>query len=436
MEPTAWISENQPEHERIVGWQAPPLKFGVGATHEIGYELARIGARSVLLVTDPVLSGLGLSPRVAKQIEHEGISVSIFDRAQVEPTDESCTHAARELEAIEVDAYVGLGGGSSIDTAKMLNLLLSYPGRSVREYLNVPVGAGAPIPGPLKPLVAVPTTAGSGSECTAMVALGVTGMNVKTGISDLRLLPSLALVDPANTLTLPPAVTASSGYDVLTHACESYTARPYDRRPPYPAPAARPLYIGANPISDVWAEQALRLVGRYLRRAVLNPDDLEARTGMSQAAAFAGMGFGNAGTHIPHACAYPVAGSVREYRPHGYAVDHAMVPHGSAVVATAAEAFAFTYPTSPERHLRAAELLGANLNGISTTSGKDVLPATLNSIVADTGGPAGLADFGYTPHDLPELVEGALKQQRLLVCCPRGVTAHDLRRILAGSMAG
>lgn len=433
MESLGW-GGGMPEHERLIAWQAPPLKFGVGATGDLGHELRRAGVASVLLVTDPVLAGLGLPARVAKQIEQEGISVTLFDRARVEPTDTSVAEAARELEALQVDGYVGLGGGSSIDTAKMLNLLLSHPGRPVRDYLNAPIGAGAPVPGPLKPLVAVPTTAGSGSECTAMVALGVTDLNVKTGISDLRLMPSLALVDPVNTLTLPPAVTASSGYDVLTHACESYTARAFDRRPPYPTPADRPLYIGANPISDVWAEQALELVGRHLRRAVLNPDDLEARTGMSRAASFAGMGFGNAGTHIPHACAYPVAGMVRDYRPDGYEVDHAMVPHGAAVVSTAAAAFEFTYPTSPERHLRAAGLLGANLDGVTEANGSDVLPATLLSIVADTGGPTGLRDFGYSAKDLPGLVEGALKQRRLLVCCPRDVAARDLERVIAGSM--
>ncbi|MFE9255366.1 hydroxyacid-oxoacid transhydrogenase [Streptomyces sp. NPDC006879] len=425
-----------PDHEKIIGWQAPPLKFGIGATREIGYELTRAGIRSVLLVTDPTLAALGLPTQVAKSVEQEGISVSVYDRSAVEPTDQSCEEAARELARLEVDGYIALGGGSSIDTAKTLNLLLSHPGRGVRDYFNAPVGAGAPIPGPLKPLVAVPTTAGSGSECTAMVALGVTDLRVKTGISDIRLRPSLAVVDPANTFTLPPAVTASSGYDVLTHACESYTARPYDRRPAYSSPADRPLYVGANPISDIWAEQALRLVGRYLTRAVLNPYDVEARTAMSQAACFAGMGFGNAGTHIPHACAYPIAGLVRDYRPEGYPAGHAMVPHGSAVIATAAAAFEFTYPTFPERHLRAAELLGANLNGVSTAGGADVLPATLMSIVKDTAGPAGLAHFGYSRKDLPALVDGALKQQRLLVCCPRNVTPEDLKRILTDSMTG
>jgi hydroxyacid-oxoacid transhydrogenase len=231
-------------------------------------------------------------------------------------------------------------------------------------------------------------------------------------------------------------VTAAGGYDVLTHACESYTARRFDRRPRWPSAADRPIYIGANPISDVWVEQSLLLVGRYLRRAVLNPDDLEARIGMAQAAAFAGMGFGNAGTHIPHACAYPVAGRVRDYRPAGYDVPHPLVPHGAAVVSTAAAAFEFTYPTAPERHLRAAELLGADLSGVTAANGRDVLPATLRGLLADTGGPTGIAGFGYTAADLPALVEGALLQQRLLVCCPREVRPEHLARILDVSLHG
>ena len=424
-----------PAHEEIITWQAPPMKFGIGATREIGDELVRAGLHSVLLVADPQLSRLGAVRQLAKLIEHEGIAVEVYDRVQVEPTDTSCAQAAVELAELEVDGYVAFGGGSTIDTAKMLNLLGTFPGSVVSDYLNRPVGAGAPVPGSLKPLVAIPTTAGSGSECTAMVALGVTSLGIKTGISDRALRPSLALVDPMNTITLPPEVTACSGYDVLTHACESYTARPYDRRAPYASPSDRPLYIGANPISDIWAEQALTLVGRFLRRAVLNGRDIEARIGMSQAASFAAMGFGNAGTHIPHACAYPVAGRVRDYTPSGYHSDHPLVPHGSAVVSTAAAAFAFTYPTAPERHLRAAELLGANLDGVSLGNGAEVLPDTLRGIVADTGGPQGLGTFGYTRQDLPSLVEGALQQRRLLVCCPREAAAEDLHRILDASLA-
>lgn len=424
------------DRESVVTWQAPPLRFGPGALREVGYELVRLGVRSALVVCDPTVARLGLAGRVVESAELAGVEARVFAGAEVEPTDESCERAAREVAGEPVDGYVAVGGGSSIDTAKMLDLLGSHPGVPLRRYLNRPVGEGLTVPGPLRPLVAVPTTAGSGSECTAMVALGLVAEKVKTGISDLRLRPSAAVVDPLTTLTLPPEVTAAGGYDVLTHACESYTARRYDRRPAYPSAADRPLYIGANPISDVWAEQALVLVGRYLRRAVLNPDDLPARVGMAQAAAFAGMGFGNAGTHIPHACAYPVAGRVRDYRPAGYDVSHPLVPHGAAVVSTAAAAFEFTYPTAPDRHLRAAELLGADLRAVTAANGRHVLPDTLRALVADTGGPVGVGAFGYTAADLPALVEGALLQQRLLVCCPRQVRPEDLARILDASLHG
>lgn len=420
-------------HETVITWQAPPLKLGLGATAEIGWELARLGVRSTLIITDLTLARIGLPDRVRALIENEGVEARIFDRVEIEPTDRGLSAMVREMDGYRPESFVGLGGGSSIDTAKMLNLLTGYPDIELHRYLNRPIGEALAVPGPLRPLVAVPTTAGSGSECTAMVALGVSELRVKTGIADQRLKPSLALVDPLNCVTMPPAVTAAGGYDVLTHACESYTARPYDRRPPYP-PGERPIYIGANPISDVWAERALELIGRYLRRAVLNPDDIAARTGMSQAATFAGLGFGNAGTHIPHASAYPIAGMVRDYRPRDYEVEHSMVPHGEAVVATAAASFEFTYATAPERHLRAAELLGANLNGITAGNGADVLPATIASLVADTGGPAGIADFGYTHSDIPALVEGAARQQRLLVCCPREVRPEHLTRIFEASM--
>lgn len=423
-------------HETVMAWEGTPLKLGLGVTREVGHDVRALGARSALVVTDPNLARLGLADRVRELLEKEGVETVVFDEVAVEPTDQSCTEAARRIESLhlDIDVFVGLGGGSSIDTAKVLNMLGSHPGTDLRRHLNRPIGDGVPVPGPLRPLVAVPTTAGSGSECTAMVALGVVDLRLKTGLGDRHLRPALALVDPLNTVTMPPGVTASSGYDVLTHACESLTARPYDRRPPYDTPADRPMYVGANPISDVWAEQALALVGRYLRRAVLNPHDIEARTGMAQAAAYAGMGFGSAGTHIPHANAYPVAGLVGDYVPAGYETDHPLVPHGQAVVATAAPAFEFTYAAAPERHLRAAELLGANLAGVTVRNGRDALPAALADIVADTGGPRGIADFGFTVKDLPALVDGAMQQQRLLSCCPRPVEPADVRRIFEGSL--
>jgi alcohol dehydrogenase class IV len=419
--------------ETVMTWQAPPLKFGLGATEEVGYELRRLGVSKALVVSDPNLASLGLPSRVTRIIEREGIETEVYEGAHVEPTDASFREALAALEGQDFDGYVGVGGGSAIDTAKAIDLLKTYPADLMR-YLNRPIGEGAPVPGPLRPLLAVPTTAGTGSECTPVCVVDLLDLKVKTGISHASLRPSMAVVDPLNTVSLPAAVTAATGYDVLTHALESYTAIPYDRRPRWPAPADRPAYIGSNPISDLWCEKALSLLGQHLRRAVLNPTDLEARIAMASAATFAGMGFGNAGVHIPHAVGYPIAGMVREYRPPGYRVEEPMVPHGQSVVVTAPATFEFTYPTAPEQHLRAAELLGASLSGITVANGREVLPATLVRLVQDTAGPDGVAAFGYREPDVPGLVEGTMKQQRLLACCPRPVAPEDVARIIRASM--
>ena len=420
--------------ERVFHWQAPRIKFGPGAVAELGYELAALGVGTAVLVTDPGVEAAGLTEVAVASAARAGVRVHVYAGTELEPTDVSCEKAAQELAGLGADGYVGLGGGSSIDTAKIVNLLHAHPGIRIRDVLNRPVGAGMAIPGPLRPLIAVPTTAGTGSECTAMVALGLPDLGIKTGISDAAVRPDLAIVDPELTVSCPSGVTASSGYDVLTHACESYTARAYDARGAYASPGERPLYAGSNPISDIWAEQALRLLGEFFRRAVLSPWDLPARTAMSQAALFAGFGFGNAGTHVPHACAYPIAGRVRDYRAKDYPGDHAMIPHGQAVVVTAAEAFEFTFDTAPDRHLRAAELLGADVSGLSRAAARRVLPDTVRALVADTGGPDGVGAFGYTAADVPDLVAGALQQQRLLACCPRDVRAEDLHRVIEASL--
>jgi alcohol dehydrogenase class IV len=289
------------------------------------------------------------------------------------------------------------------------------------------------VPGPLRPLIAVPTTAGTGSETTAVAVTHVVDENVKAGISHRLLRPALGIVDPLNTLTVPPEVTAAAGADILTHAIESYTTRPYDARPKH-HPPDRPAYIGANPASDVWCEKAIELVGRYLRRAVLNGHDLEARLHLALAANYAGVGFGNAGVHIPHAVAYPVAGLVRDYVPAGYRTRHPLVPHGMSVILTAPAAFRFTYPTAPARHLRAAELLGAPVAGLGERERREALPRALLDLMADVGIPNGLAGVGYGEADVPALIEGTLKQPRLLSGAPRTVGAAELDWILREAM--
>jgi hydroxyacid-oxoacid transhydrogenase len=324
-----------------------------------------------------------------------------------------------------------VGGGSSIDTAKAVNLLTSGPG-DIMEYVNRPVGEGRAPSGPLKPLVAVPTTAGTGAESTPVCVLDVLGLKVKTGISHPRLRPALAVVDPLLTLTLPPQATAASGMDVVCHALEAYTARRFTayRRKPADARAA---YCGANPVSDAFCERALRIVAGSLRRAVLVGDDLEARTAMALAATFAGMGFGNAGVHLPHACAYPIAGMVRDYHPDGYPGSAPLVPHGQSVSVTAPACFRFTFPADPERHLRAAELLGAR-EGSAAEDDRELLPRELIRLLRDLGIPNGIGALGYGEGDVDDLVAGTLKQERLLVIAPRDTTADDLAGIFRSSL--
>ncbi|HYU67682.1 MAG TPA: hydroxyacid-oxoacid transhydrogenase [Jatrophihabitantaceae bacterium] len=416
-------------HEIAFEMATSSIRYGAGVTREVGMDLADLGVENALVVMDPVIGRLPPGRVVRDSLDAAGVKFTVYDRVRVEPTDESFLDAIAFAAHGGYDGIVAVGGGSTIDTAKAVNLYVTYPPEDFLDYVNPPIGKGLPVPGPLKPLVAVPTTAGSGSECTAMVALGIVDLKVKTGIADRALTPVLAVVDPLNTVSMPPAVTAAGGYDVLTHACESYTTRAYDRRPGFASPADRPIYIGANPISDVWAEHALQLLGTYFVRAVLNPDDIEARTAMSHAAVYAGMGFGNSGTHIPHACAYPIAGLVTEYRPRDYEVDHAMVPHGEAVVVTAPAAFEYTYDACPERHLRAAELLGASLSGITVRTGADVLPGAIDALIRATDGPRAISTFGFDRKDIPALVEGAAKQKRLLAGCPRDAGPEQLTRI-------
>ena len=198
------------------------------------------------------------------------------------------------------------------------------------------------------------------------------------------------------------------------------------------SPEQRAVYVGNNPVSDAFIEKALPLLSRSFRRAVLAGNDLAARTDMLLAASFAGMGFGNAGVHIPHACGYPIAGRVSSYRPPDYPQAGPLVPHGESVSLTAPAAFRFTFPTDPERHLRAAELLDPRADQVKDE--RERLPQAIVALMRDIGVPNGIADVGYAPADIPDLVGGAVKQQRLLAMAPRDVMPEDLEAIFSNSI--
>ena len=418
------------EHESIFTLEATPIKYGPGAAADAGWELKRLGVTRALLVTDPGVAAIGHPDRVRAGIEAEGIEVVVYDRARVEPTLDSLQEAADFARDAEVDGFVSVGGGSSIDTAKVADLITTHPA-AVMEYVNPPVGEGRKPPSPLRPHLAIPTTSGTGAEATTVAVLDVPEMKVKTGISHRYLRPAQGIVDPELVRTLPAEVTSSTGLDVVCHAAESYLSRPYDQRERPRSPDERPPYQGANPVADVWSAKALEYGGRFLRRAVADADDLEARGAMMLAATMAGVGFGSAGVHIPHACAYPIAGLKHAYRPPGYPDDHPFVPHGHSVIVTAPAAFRFTYEAAPERHHHVAELLAGEP---IASPGPDSLPDVLRALMRDVDAPRGVAALGYDENDVPALVEGALKQQRLLVVSPREVTGDDLGHILNASM--
>jgi hydroxyacid-oxoacid transhydrogenase len=363
---------------------------------------------------------------VCDALRAQGMDPVKYDRVRVEPTDASFQQAIAFAIEGRFEAYVAVGGGSTMDTAKVANLYATYPTDDFLDYVNPPIGKGKPVPGALKPLIAVPTTAGTGSETTGVAIFDYQAMHAKTGIAHRALRPLMGIIDPYNTATLPPLVAACSGLDVLSHAIESLTAIPFDSRPAPESPVYRPAYQGANPISDIWSSKAIELVALYLLRAIRDRDDVEARGQMLLAAAFAGIGFGNAGVHLPHGMSYPVSGMVRAYQPEGYAVDHPIVPHGMSVILNAPAVFRWTASANPQRHLWAASLMGVDVRGAGEADAGDVLADALIEIMQATGMPDGLGALGYTEADLNALAEGTLPQHRVTKLSPRPADKNDL----------
>ena len=413
---------------------ASAVRFGAGVTREVGADLAELGAKRALVITDPVLRRLKPVETVLESLDASGIAYDLYDRVRIEPSEESFLDAIAFAREHPYDAIVAVGGGSSIDTAKAVNLYTTYPPADFLDYVNPPIGKGLPVPGPLKPLIAIPTTAGTGSETTGVTIFDLTRMHAKTGIASRRLKPTLGLLDPDNTRTMPPEVAASTGLDILSHAIESFTALPYTGRPLPERPALRPAYQGSNPISDIWSLQALRMVSQFIVRAVEDPSDDEARANMLLAASYAGVGFGNAGVHLPHGMSYPVSGRVKTYTAPGYAADHPLVPHGFSVILNAPAVFRFTGPSSPERHLQAAEALGVDVSTVKAADAGRVLADRITWFMQRLNTPNGLAALGYTSSDIPALVEGTLPQHRVTKLSPRAAGTDELARLFEDAM--
>src|SRR5262245_40550004 len=413
---------------------ASAVRYGAGVTREVGFDVADRGLKKVMLVTDAVLRSLPPVAAALESLRANRVDVVVYDRVRIEPTDRSLAEAIDVARRESSGAFVAVGGGSVIDTAKAVNLYTTHPPQDFLDYVNAPIGKGLHVPGPLKPLFAIPTTAGTGSETTGVAVFDLIDRHLKTGISSRYLKPTLGYLDPDHTRTLPSTVAASTGLDVLCHAVESYTCIAFTERPRPTRPSLRPTYQGTNPISDVWSLQAMRMVASYLVRAVDDAGDDEARGQMMLAASFAGIGFGSAGVHLPHAMAYPVAGGVKSYRASGYPADHALVPHGFSVIVNSPAVFRYTASASPERHLAAADALGADVSRCKKEDAGRVLAERITWFMQRLRAPENLRAVGYTSSDIPTLVEGTLAQERLTKLSPRPANAEALARLFEDAM--
>jgi hydroxyacid-oxoacid transhydrogenase len=421
-------------HETAFEMAVSNIRFGAGVTREVGSDLKDLGVRTALVFVDPKLRPMKPVQTVLESLEQHGVNTIVYDRIRVEPSDASFLDAIAFARDTDHDGFVAVGGGSTMDTAKAANLYTTHPPDDFLDYVNPPIGKGVPVPGPLKPLIAIPTTAGTGSETTGVSIFDYKPLHAKTGIASRRLKPTLGLLDPEHTRTMPPAVAASTGLDILSHAVESYTAMPYTDRPRPDRPAMRPAYQGSNPISDIWALQSLRMVAAYLVRAVEDPSDDAARAQMLLAAAYAGVGFGNAGVHLPHGMSYPVSGNVKSYRAPGYDTNHALVPHGFSVILNAPAVFRFTGSSHPDRHLQAAAALGADVSRCRAEDAGRALGDRITWFMQRLKTPNGLREVGYSSSDIPALVEGTLPQHRVTKLSPRPAGPEELAKLFEEAM--
>lgn len=412
--------------------EAPKIKFGAGSLSEVGKDAVGYGLKRVAVFTDPGVAGHEAVGKVVSSLKAAAVDAVLYEEAEVEPTDRSFKAATRFATEGNFDGFVSVGGGSVMDTAKAANLYSTYPD-DFMAYVNAPIGDAKPVPGPLKPHIACPTTFGTASECTGIAICDFLDLELKSGIASPRLRPTLGVLDPDNLKTLPPLVVAANGFDVFSHAFESLTAKPFTQRARPDDPAKRPLSQGANPYSDIACQKAVGLVGEHLVRAVNDPqpEDYEA---LMFAGMLAGIGFGNAGCHLPHAMSYAVAGLVKNYHAAGWPSNHAMVPHGISVIVNAPAVFRFIGPACPDRHMMGAAAMGVDTGDLDPKDAGVALADRIAAMMKETGLPNGLRGVGYGPEDIDALTERANAQQRLIVNAPGPVGKEDLRKMFENSL--
>ncbi len=412
----------------------PKLTFGRGCLSEVGARAAARGIFNVALFTDPVLLSGEYVSRVKASLTAQGIKVTVFSEIRIEPDDATIIRGTDFLRSGDFDGVVSVGGGSVIDTAKASMVYALYPAE-ISDYFGPPVGEGRPIPGPLLPHLACPTTSGTGSECTSVAVIRINSLNTKFVLGSPCLLPDEALVDPSVCDTLPANIVASTGFDLLCHAIECYTAKAYTQWQKVDDPMARPFLQGANPWSDMAASKALQLADKYLVRGVRDHSDIEARDHLMWGASLAGMAFGNSGTHLPHAMSYGVTHLMHDITTQDYAVETPFIPHGFSVIVSAPSIFRYMAAGAPERHWEAARFLGADMNDSTPQDSGEIIAKRIIDLMKETGAPNGLEDVGFGMNDVSALSDSSFRQKRAIANSPRETNHVDIENIYRNAIS-
>lgn len=366
--------------------------YGSGSASMIGNEVHALGARHALLVSDHGIESAGIVGETTRNLSQVGVAFSTFFDVETEPSVESVAPCLEFARQAGCDIVIGLGGGSVLDTAKVVAMLLSNGG-TIEDYIGLNRVAR-----PALPSILVPTTAGTGSEVTPNALFYVAARRSKEAVISPLIVPDVALVDPVFTLSLPAVVTAATGVDALCHAIESFTAS------------------NATDLSRPFAREAIRLISTNLRRAVIQPSDLAAREGMALGSLYAAISLANSGTNAVHALAYPLQGLNR-------------VTHGVANSLLLPYVIEFNLLGDLERFAQVAELLGQPVEPLSRRDAAGACARLCRQLTDDVGIPKRMSAVGIRAEQLDELVEGAWAVQRLLRNNPRPITREDIRRI-------
>lgn len=411
----------------------PKLTFGRGCLSEVGERLAQHSLKRIAVFTDDHLASSPILDTVKTSLNAQGIDFGVFHDVRIEPCDDTVTRAADFYKAGGFDGAVSVGGGSVIDTCKAALAVATY-NTPVMDFFASPVGKGAPIPGPTPYHIACPTTSGTGSESTSISVLRVNALNTKFVIANLWLLPDAALVDPETCDSLPSNVVASTGFDLLCHALECYTSKAHTQWDHIENPNARQLIQGANPFSDLFAPQALKIADQYLARGVADATDTEARDQLMWGATLAGIAFGNTGTHLPHAMSYGVTHLMNNITTADYKMASPFVPHGISVIVNAPSIFQYTAEATPERHLEGAAFLGADSQGAANDDAGEVLSKRLIQLMKDTNMPNGLSGIGFSDKDVKPMAESSIRQQRAINNAPRESNLVDIENMYSNAL--